>query len=177
MVSFRDPVLSFLSDRPSKLYFVKADEGIDPFSQDSLIPSNFSGGGVLYALNLEPGKYVAVAGEYTNTKEINDEVVITQVMVYFEKNLIKKSEVTVTEGRIAFMGDYQIQTTAVKYEEPDRAQEHYMDIVKGDTVMFGHLTEKKTDQRTEKRFLRFAKKQLKGSVWYRQIKNRRAELD
>ena len=176
LVSFRDAAVPFASDRPHTLFFVKVGEDGDLLGQPTVITSNYSNGVFLYALNLEPGRYAAVAGQYTNTFELDNETVITERIVFFEKKLIQNSAVDVRPGRIAFMGDFDIQNHTTYYEDSDAAQDHYMKLLTKEEQLLGSLVKNKNDERRTRWFLKFASRQFKKSGWAEGIKKQRAEF-
>lgn len=176
LMSFNEAALSFMSDRPHTIFFVKAGEDGDLFSQPTLITSNYSNGVFLYALNLEPGRYAAVAGQYTNMLELDEETIATERIVFFEKDLIQNSVVDVEPGRIAFMGDIKVQNHTIYYEDPDAAQEHYMKLLTKEDQLLGSLVKKINDKRRTKWFLKFASRHLKKSGWLEGIKKQQAEF-
>lgn len=175
LMSFRDAAVPFASDRPHTVFFVKAGEDGDLISQPTVIASNYSNGSFLYALNLEPGRYTAVAGQYTNVLELDDETVITERIVFFEKTLVQNVVVDVEPGRIVFMGDLDIQNHTTYYEDSDAAQDHYMKLLNKEEQLLGSLVENNNDERRTRWFLKFALRQFKNSDWVDGIKKQRAE--
>lgn len=165
LLSFRDAALPFVSDRPHKFFLVKVDESGDLFNQNTLITSNYFHGAFLYALNLEPGKYAAVAGQFTNIVQIDNETEKTEKIVFFDKDIIQASVVNVEPGRITFMGDFDIQSHTRYYEDPDEAQEHYMALLTREVQLLGSLVKNKNDEKRTKWFLKFASRHLEKGGW------------
>lgn len=176
LLSFRDAALPFVSDRSHTVFLVKVGEGGDLFSQPTLITSNYSNGAFLYALNLEPGRYAAVAGQFTDILELETETVVTEEIVFFDKEIIQSSAVNVEPGRIVFMGDLDIQNHTTYYEDPDAAQVHYMALFTDEDQLLGTLVENKNDKRRTKWFLKFALRHLKKGGWSGNIKKQLAEF-
>ncbi len=106
-----------------QVYFVRLDEGVDMFSSDNVIRSNFSREKQLYLLNCQPGRYVAVGAELfyggDNTRRI----------VYFEIDLISKTEVVVEADEMAFMGDFFVDLNWKIDRYADKAQSHYFRLL------------------------------------------------
>ena len=110
-------------------FFVKVDEGVDILHAVDVLPSNFSDRKQVYLLNAEPGKYVMV-GAYTPgftsaTKGLND---MPSTNVYFDKEMIPATEVSVEAGKVAFAGEIVVKVS-VGMKDADEAQTHYGDLI------------------------------------------------
>lgn len=109
-----------------QVYFVRLGDEVDMYSAESVVPSDFSKKKQVYLLNAKPGRYVAVAarleGPGTGLGMWGDYV------VFFDRAMISRTEVEVTPGRIAFVGDLLVDLK-VKMSEADEAQLHYLQLV------------------------------------------------
>jgi hypothetical protein len=173
-IQSRGPVA--LASRPyaSVVFFVNVDEGVDILSAETVLASSFSAKNQVYLLNVKPGKYVAV-GAYTpeftaHTQGVND---MPSTSIYFDKDMIPATEVTVQAGKITFAGEIIVKVS-VSMKHADEAQTHYGDLIGngvgvnvnvnvgpgGSTTSFGvgHLTRAGTlqsldrDPKTEREF-------------------------
>lgn len=210
--------------QPEKVYFVKMDQNADEnflFTRTNIIQTNFIRGNYIYLLNAEPGDYAAVGGHYgpksstartsssgwtittgsgsaSSTKKDEDK---STRIVYFPKEMIKSTRVTVTPGMMAFMGEYQVRTKQLK--KPDDAQMHYYKVIepekRGKTsfkdiglrnfvlgalsgpenVTYsqqGEVTGVVRNKNSEARFLKTAEYDLKGGGWSDRIQNQWIDL-
>lgn len=199
------------------------------FTRTNIIHTNFIRGNYIYLLNAEPGDYVAVGGHYgqdssnTSTKSSSGGFSLGGVsissasssgtsssrngkgegkrIVYFSKEMIKSTKVTVAESQMAFMGEYQVQTKQIK--TPDVAQMHYYKVVepekRGKTSFMGvglrnfvmgavsgsgsatnsqqgKARRAVRNKDSEMRFLKTAEDDLKGGGWADRIQNQKIDL-
>lgn len=124
-VEVRAPVKMFGSPTQQNVYFVRLDEGSGSYKHTQLIKKNYSRGNQFYLLNAEPGRYVAVASY--DRPGFNK---------YFPSEVIKLTEVFVTPGTIAFMGDY-IMDSSVGLKGADKLQHYYADLLDPYKKYFG----------------------------------------
>src|SRR2546426_5556849 len=91
--------------RANVVFFVRADSGVDVLNATDIIASNFSDKDQVYLLNAAPGKYVAV-GAVTEGQgaAATNSPSAPSANLYFDKEMIPKTEVTVEPGQMAFMG-------------------------------------------------------------------------
>jgi len=104
------------------IYFVRVTEDSDPLTAEQLIPANYGKGRNLYLLNAEPGRYVAVGGEFQLPPTTMRGVTL------FSKADIPKTEITVRAGSVAFMGEIDAGS-AVKMLELDETQAHFLHLI------------------------------------------------
>jgi hypothetical protein len=188
-VKTRAPVKVFTM-MASKVYFVKAEENEDLYSQENFIESTYAKGGQVYLLNAEPGRYAAVACYKKKVGGMRKD----EYTIFFPKELIKLTEVTVAPGMVAFMGKYVVDSsTSFKYADP--CEFHYLQVIapaavtgiKGSVAMSlltghgeyyykGSLHEEHCDKDTEIRFVNNALNHFKGSDWENIIQKRMEEL-
>ena len=211
------------SRQPEKLYLVKMDKDADEnsiFTRTNIIQTNFIRGNYIYLLNAEPGNYAAVGAFYgpestSNTRTTSSGWKITTTtgggfsnkqnedkstwIVYFPKEMIKSTRVTVTPGRMAFMGEYMVGTRQLK--SPDGAQLHYYKVIepekRGKTAfkdiglrnlvlgalsvneaqsLQGEVKKYVRDKGAEVRFLKTAETDLEGGGWSDRIQNQYLDL-
>ena len=209
--------------QPEKLYLVKLDKDADEsslFTRTNIIQTNFIRGNYIYLLNAEPGDYAVVGGFYgpesaSNTRTTSSGWKITTTtgggfsnkqnedkstwIVYFPKEMIKSTRVTVTPGRMAFMGEYMVGTRQLK--SPDGAQMHYYKVIEPDKrgkisfkdiglrhLVLGALSVKEArsqqgevksfvrNKGAEARFLKTAQTDLEGGGWSDRIQNQYLDL-
>jgi len=130
----------------AKVYFIRMDDDAEPYAvadrvwpnyswkeQESLayrarnlVESNFSQKGDVYLFNAEPGRYVAVGALLVYTAP-------GQTVAYhsfFSTEIVARTEVTVTPGQIAFMGDVQATIRGT----PDPVQRFFFDFIPPQTA-------------------------------------------
>lgn len=107
----------------TEVYLVKVEEGVDVLRATDIIVSNLDAKEQAYLLNAEPGKYVAI-GAYVTTGFQDD----VSSRIYFNQEMVPKTEVTVVPGRIAFVGDIEVKM-APGMKEADGTQDHYADLI------------------------------------------------
>ncbi|GMT42896.1 MAG: hypothetical protein IEMM0002_1307 [bacterium] len=165
-----------------EIYLVRLDKYDDPLERSAFIPSNYSSDGVLYFLDLEPGRYSAVAGYY-----ISDDVysagcsvrtICRYVGVYFDKKLIEATEVSVTPGRVVFMGDIVVSINSFYSGEPDGAQKLLYDrrLLAESGLSGGSMSKVSRNAAAEKIFLMTTKKQFEGSKWEKMVSRQLRDL-
>lgn len=166
------------------IYFVKLDENGDPFGMDTgaPLPSNYSKDGTLYLMDVEPGRYAAVAGYFiqNNLSGAGCAVRTTSVYsgIYFDESLIKATEVTVAPGQVMFMGNIVLNVSPFRSTKPDTAQGHYMKSLEWlSSQLNGRLDSITRGVVAEKTFLETAGRQFRGSGWQDMISSRLQNLD
>jgi len=111
------------------VYFIRVDNNQDVL-QSSLIKSNYAKDGRVYLLNISSGKYMAVAYFYKSPSgEPGREV---SYLVFFPKELVEQTYVTITKGQISFAGSYILSTSILglrKFREADDVQRYYMNMM------------------------------------------------
>jgi len=112
--------IAILRLEPTVVYFAKVD-GENGLFQPRVIPSDYSSGGLFYALDVPPGTYVAVGAQVGKASDAS-------FTVYFSTGLIARTLTTVGGRELAFMGDYWV------YMVPgllgfDEAHEHYAHLI------------------------------------------------
>jgi len=191
-------LLGDVSYKTEKVYFIKVGEKRDLYNQDSFIQSNCKRGDQIYLLNADPGRYAIVAcsylayGSYVSggiTRKNVDEYT-----VFFPKESISTTEVTVAPGTVVFMGEYIIKEST-SFSDPDDSQLHYAQMIAPGaktrvlSVLFSDLlgrssrvcrkgvfVEEKHDQRTEIKFLMKALTYFVDTGWEYVFRKRLEEL-
>lgn len=158
--------LRFIKNKPESVYFIKMDETGDLFTQTLFIRSTYAKGSHVYLLNAKPGRYAVVASE----RIVKDSGTYT---AFFSKELIQQTEVTVSAGEMAFMGEYEIDTSGGMGDKADSAQDHYYRHMKagktkeggfmgllfsGESYSRATIHKAKRDEEAEMNFLSKAKK-------------------
>ena len=105
---------------PRTVYFALIDPDFGNL-QGPVIASNYSSGDRYYALDVEPGTYVAVAAHYTNGQSEG-------YTTYFSSAIVVKSLTAVGPSGLAYLGDYSV------YMKPglrgaDAVQAHYAKVL------------------------------------------------
>lgn len=166
------------------VYFVKLDENGDPLGMDApeTISSNYSEDGILYLLDVEPGRYAAVAGYFVqnNLSGAGCAVRTTSVYsgIYFDEDLIKATEVTVAPGRVAFMGNIVLNVSPFRSTKPDKAQAHYMKSLEWlSSQLNGRMDAITRDVAAEKTFLETAGQRFRGGGWANMISSRLQSIE
>jgi len=199
-VQLRAPIRIF-SSNADMVYFIKIDEEGDLYNQERFIRSNYLKDGQVYFLNVEPGRYAAVAcyqiksvtrmNPYTGQMSGRTE---SEYTTFFPEELIKLTEVSVKAGTIKFMGTYVVDQTA-GFREADNAQLHYFQLIApgayfgptttlllsmlsghGDYYYTGSLHEKHCAKQDEIEFLANALEHFEGSEWIYSVQERLEEL-
>ena len=168
-------LIKLFSNTPDRVYFVRLEDGSDPYTATRLLPSNYAKGRYIYLLNAEPGRYVAVASllvQRTPTAPT------TRYTVYFSEDLIKVTEVTVGPASINFMGEYVVDM-ATGMKDADNAQLHYYRLIEpgaekagglltlfsGEYSYRGSLHGVKREPESEAKFLDAVEKRLGDTGW------------
>lgn len=179
-----------------RVLFVQLDErGDSSLTRTNLIPSNYSRDGYFYLLNAPPGRYAAVAAFHSKEREtvklgetfslgkgvtvwVGTEIVrYDYFTIYLPERLIRLTEVAVQPRRIAFMGEYVVETS-VGLEGADDVQSHYFrllhpgegrgtvgQLLLGNYNYRGVLHEARQDVQAGERFSRRAAAHLSGVGW------------
>ena len=103
-----------------QVYLVRLGQDVDIYSAESVVLTSFSKKKQVYLLNARPGRYVAVAAQLGILANFGGETI-----VFFDRATILRTEVEVTPGRIAFMGDLLVDLK----REMDVVQTHYLRLV------------------------------------------------
>ncbi len=187
-VYFKETPLDLFPEiiRPMHAYFVKLGDGADMFTQTEIVRGNYTVGDDMYLLNAEPGTYVAIGlhavrygvhSTYGTRMEWFKEV-------FFPKELIEMTKVTVGPGSVAYMGSYAVSNPAYwkRGDVLDDAQRHYykivapmaykesgyqvMDDMGKDGRVFGGMPKgSRRDAKQEIRFLKRGMRRFRGSLW------------
>ncbi|MFI5304929.1 MAG: hypothetical protein ACHQYP_09070 [Nitrospiria bacterium] len=179
------------------VYFIRLDEKDLPYNKKEVIQSNYSSSDSFYFLNAQPGRYAVVAASSYierggNTNGLPNS---TSYRVFFPKNLINKSVVTVTPGSFNFIGAYTVGTS-LGLGDADEAQLHYSNILQPEgavsmgnnlfsSMLVGGMSVTYTanlknfnlNKETEKAFLGITEKNLKAAGWTNLIAQRKLALD
>ena len=197
----RAPIKLF-SNSPDRVYFVRLEEGDNPNTAISLVPSNYAKGNYIYLLNAEPGRYAAVASMRVQRRMAAPAAPSSGLSIsfgaaskstyttYFAEDIIEMTQVTVTPGSINFIGEYTVDDAKLK--DADQAQLHYYRLIepgaeknRGLLSLFageleisyqGSLHEVQRDAEAEAKFLAAAKKHLGKAGWSDIITGRRVEV-
>jgi hypothetical protein len=133
-VTFLEPIGGFIHPTSLTVYFVRVGEGADPFAQAELIESNLVYGDYAYLLNAGPGRYAAVAAMAWHKTGENDSFgneMMGYHIIYFPKEMIERSMVSVGPDGAGFMGDFWVAQPPFGEmpEVVDEAQSHYHRIL------------------------------------------------
>ena len=150
-LKMRGPV-KIISKKPDLVFFARVEEGEeikDLLKKWDLIPSTMTDGEAVYALNIAPGTYVAVAATYgadlpprglrSESVEIAPEICPELVEYlrgdntyrnYLSRGLIEKSMITVEPGTCVFAGRL-VGDQSVTFGEGDGMQWHFMKVLEG----------------------------------------------
>ncbi len=138
-ISVKIRTLKLFSKSAMAVYFVRIDDG-DPFSQESLIRSNYVDGDYAYLINAKPGRYAAVAAmnqgnasSSSSPTPVGGGVSVSAGMgatvtmtTYFPSELIETTDVTVGPSSVAFMGRFTVDRAGLRQmNEADETQQHY----------------------------------------------------
>jgi hypothetical protein len=161
--------LPIFTRESQRVYFVRVDGEKGLLAQEHVILSNYFADGWVYLLDATPGRYAAVAS--VSSKQGRDDVIV------FSQQLIEATVVTVSPGRMAFMGEHLVKPS-YGVRDGDVAQRHYLKVIGPSArlgftstlttgVIFyrGSALEDKRDRATEKRFLSTAADHLQGTEW------------
>lgn len=159
--------ISILWNDSREAFFVKVDSG-EATQQSTIIRSNYQDGDYVYLLNVEAGTYAVVAGRHFGQ---NRETFTT----YLPEDVIRQSLVTVSEAEVAFLGEFEIQSST-NLGKMDSAQRHYIGLIQpGDRGGFslfsttytyrGSLKDADQSPTALERFLRRAEDELAEDGW------------
>lgn len=116
------PIKIFRSSA-AQVFFVRVEEGVDPFDADAFLPSNYAKGRQVFLLNVRPGRYLAVAADLRAAPGSG-----LDMKAFFSEKLIPLTEVTVAAGEVVFAGDFLV-ATHLDMKDADRAQTHYYGLI------------------------------------------------
>jgi len=108
--------------RPRRIHFARLEGNTHALRAPALLESNHVRGVLVFLLDAEPGRYVAVAA--TLREEGRD------VTVYFPQEMIRATEVEVGPGALGFMGSHELEQTT--FRGGDDAQDHYAALLEPD---------------------------------------------
>ena len=90
------PINFFGPQNTDLVYFIRLDDNEDPYDSNYFIPSNHKDGENIYLLNVEPGRYSAVACYNKNEKTQNTPE--SEYTTIFSMKIIELTQTTVTAG-------------------------------------------------------------------------------
>jgi len=186
-VAIEDPLLSFISRPPVKVYFTRVnDDG--SFSGD-LIEANYISSNTAYLMNVEPGKYAGVlavmkgkssGGAIGSIGSATLSVSATpHYFAFFPKDLVEKTTVEVRPGIVSFMGSCKISNPGFSgMKNADETQKKYFsakfpgaeigstkNLPIGSNPTAGSIKAYTNSQEAKAKFLKSASKHLKNSEW------------
>lgn len=160
--------IGIITLKPTVIYFAKVDMENGLF-QPYVIPSNYSSGGLHYALDVQPGTYVAVGAQNVRDKNAS-------FTIFFSSSLVERTITTVGDQELAYMGDHWTYMIPGLWGA-DAAQNHYSRLIApprlnagllqtliGDTYYRGVMMRSRNDDEMRDAFFRQAKVDLKGSA-------------
>lgn len=127
----------------SDIYFARVIDSGEAF----IVSSNYSKKDQIYMLNANPGRYVAVAAKSKGTRQ----AAATEYDIYFPKDMIAATEVTVLPGRMVFMGEFSLKSSG-NVKELDQLQTKYFHMISPDSARkgaFGRMFANKVPYRGE----------------------------
>ena len=151
--------------------FVKLASHEDGIVGDRFLRSSYTRGKHVYLLNTEPGRYLAVACQTSQTIEYYTYVNTN----FFSEELIPITEVTVEPGEFVFMGEFVVDRHGKFYKEADPVQLHYRKLIAPMTSVYrGSLHQLLRDPETEQTFWAVARdKHFRNqSRWRELIQNK-----
>ncbi|MFV1985604.1 MAG: hypothetical protein ACC657_18805 [Thiohalomonadales bacterium] len=112
------------------VYFIRVDNN-QSILQPSIIRSNYAKDGRVYLLNVLPGKYMAVAYFYEVPTGSSNGPKSTRYLVFFSRELVKKTYVSISKGQVAFAGNYILSTSLIgpRLIGVDYVQRHYKNMM------------------------------------------------
>ncbi|MCF6208985.1 MAG: hypothetical protein L3J61_06365, partial [Ghiorsea sp.] len=112
------------------VYFIRVDHSQNML-QPSFIQSNYAKDGRIYLLNALPGEYMAIAYSYGVPTGSTSGPQSNRYLVYFSKDLVKQTHVSIGQGQIAFAGNYILSASLIglKLTGMDYVQRHYRNIM------------------------------------------------
>ncbi len=185
---YKNP-LNMQNLKPETVYFIKLDNETDSILKDNVIASNFKyeslfgnlkdGGVDSFLMNVPAGTYaaVAVSGLSGGNSPFSGGGNNGQV-VFFSKEAIKKSIVTVEPGAMVYMGDFVFNRVAFwsGMKKSDECQKHYFNIVgKGSFMGQPYAASVKNIENSndvEKSFLKGHESTFKKTGWIVKLEKR-----
>ena len=194
----RGPITVF-RHKVDHVLFVEVDEEQgDSLLRSNIFYSNYSNDGYFYLLNPPPGRYIAVAGvgtreglplssppkrdTFTGKIETSPVDLTTSISfsdsIYFNEELVRRTEVTVQPGSLTFMGEFLVHTSVLK-RVVDPVQAHYFRLLQpGEStnwfvqgllhyagVYSGRVETSLRDEGARERFAQKAAEHLKSAGW------------
>ncbi len=171
------PPLGDVRSKPDLVYFAKID-GEGGIIQPQFIRSNFVKDGRAYLLNAAPGTYVAVGAYFSPP------MLVTRMdsFTLFSKQIVERSETTVREGELSFMGAFEVDQVPW-LDQADEVQTHYLGLLvpkdsrglvaaylSSTTTYRGSPGKIKDEQIARNAFYQHARKDVAGSDWVALIK-------
>ena len=117
-IKIKPPAPLSVATSADHAFFVKIEEGVDVLQAKEILLGRFNEANQIYLLNVEPGTYVAIG-----TTTLAKKLVINNV--YFDKEMIQATAVTVEAGKIAFMGEI-VAKEGFLLKNADEAQTYYL---------------------------------------------------
>ena len=170
------PPIGWPSKDADKVYFAKLDSRGD-IQQSEVIPSNYGKDGRIYLLNVTPGDYVAVVAWNKGAAPAPMQPGLSVTfnpgrIVFFPKDLVELTRVSVGKGQVACVGSYVLSTSV--FGDRDLVQSHYENVMNLKWSLNvgwrGTLHEAKNDDNTKGECLRMAKEDLAEGGWTVTIK-------
>ena len=116
-IKIKGPTPLSVATNADHAFFVKIEEGVDVLQAKEILLGRFNEANQIYMLNVEPGTYVAIGTTTLNKKLVTN--------VYFDKEMIQATAVTVEAGKIAFMGEI-VAKEGFLIKNADEAQTYYL---------------------------------------------------
>jgi hypothetical protein len=160
------------------VYFVRTDTS-NPFSQETLIPSNYASDGYVYLVNAPPGRYAAVAAFHnqpmpgtTSTTNLGGGFSASATLsgslgsaTYFSEDLIGKTEVAVEPSSATLMGELVVSQSWTW--RPDDAQTHYHRLVGAGIPHTGNKHSWNRSEGAQQKFLKHVQERFADDGWAR----------
>ncbi len=115
------------------VYFIRVEHNQN-ILQSSFIRSNYEKDGRVYLLNVLPGEYVAVAYSYTVPTGSSTGPRSNRYLVFFSKELVEQTYVSISKGQVSFAGNYILSTSLIgpRLIGVDYVQRHYKNMMSPD---------------------------------------------
>jgi hypothetical protein len=190
--------ISLWSESIPQVFFVSLETTEDGrLESQEILSSNDTADGYAYLLNVPPGRYVAVAcsREQTVTPPTTEVAGGTRGNIsygasvtfgpgtvsyatYFPEDMITLTTTTVEPGRVAFMGEFDVDQS-VGLDDADTVQRHYFGIMapgaqgrglvanafRGDNHYTGRLRAHARDGTTQREYMEAARAHFEKTSW------------
>ena len=170
-----------------EVVFIRLDLNLDAAREKEMIRSTYAKYYQVFLLNAEPGRYVAVGAALRNSSSVYTEYggfdIVTESLVFFDEEMIPKTEVTVVPGELTFAGNIRGKHIKQKKRPLDDTQEYYAKRYKpltGPTSKRGwELKRITTDKESERRFWTHAIKGIfkKEPAWQELVQRKLKSLE